>query len=113
MPKLTAQGRFWIGSESGIVLGPGRAELLERIAAEGSISKAAASMAMSYRQAWGLVKSMNERAAKPLVERQAGGAAGGGAKLTKSGEKALALYQELDREAKDFLKKAERKLRGI
>ena len=40
-------------------MGPGKADLLERIARTGSISAAAREMDMSYRRAWQLVESMN------------------------------------------------------
>ena len=58
--------------------GPGKADLLERIAAEGSISKAAKSMEMSYSRAWQLVDAMNHSFRQPLVESSAGGRKGGG-----------------------------------
>ena len=50
--------------------GSGKAALLEKIAATGSISKAARSMGMSYRRAWLLVEAMNK-----LLQRAAGGGA--------------------------------------
>lgn len=100
--KLQVQGRFWVGSEQGIVLGPGRVELLEHIEELGSINKAAAAMEMSYRQAWGLVKSMNERAPSPLVVRMAGGKEGGGTRLTEAGRRALRVYREIGAELQHF-----------
>src|SRR5471032_454821 len=45
---------------SGSALGPGMAELLERIGALGSIRKAALSMDMSYRKAWLLIKGLQQ-----------------------------------------------------
>lgn len=40
-------------------MGPGKADLLDAIAAQGSISAAAKAMGMSYRRAWMLVDTMN------------------------------------------------------
>ena len=40
-------------------MGPGKAELVERIAETGSISAAARAMGMSYRRAWQLVEALN------------------------------------------------------
>lgn len=111
--KLQVQGRFWIGSDHGIVLGPGRVELLEHIDELGSINKAAAAMEMSYRQAWGLVKSMNERAHAPLVVRTAGGKEGGGTHLTDAGRKALQLYREIGAELQHFYAKANARIGKI
>jgi molybdate transport system regulatory protein len=76
--------------------GPGKADLLERIASEGSISKAAKSMEMSYSRAWQLVDAMNNAFRKPLVEPKTGGKKGGGAALTKAGEEMLSLYRKME-----------------
>jgi molybdate transport system regulatory protein len=77
--------------------GTGKADLLERIAAEGSISAAAKSMDMSYSRAWQLVDSMNAAFKRPLVESSAGGKHGGGATLTQLGEEVLTLFREMER----------------
>lgn len=78
--------------------GPGKAELLEHIAAEGSISKAAKAMEMSYSRAWQLVDAMNNDFRKPLVESSTGGKKGGGAVLTKSGEEVLSLFRKMEQQ---------------
>ena len=78
--------------------GPGKADLLERIAAEGSISKAAKSMEMSYSRAWQLVDAMNQSFRKPLVESTAGGRKGGGATLTAMGKDVLALFRKMEKQ---------------
>ena len=46
-------------------IGPGKIELLEQIAAFGSISAAARGMEMSYKHAWDLVEEMNQIFGKP------------------------------------------------
>jgi molybdate transport system regulatory protein len=76
--------------------GPGKADLLDRIAAEGSISRAAKAMDMSYSRAWQLVDAMNSAFRKPLVESSAGGKRGGGAVLTRHGQEVLDLYRKLE-----------------
>lgn len=78
--------------------GPGKADLLERIAAEGSISKAAKSMEMSYSRAWQLVDAMNQSFRKPLVESTAGGRKGGGATLTAMGKDVLAIFRKMEKQ---------------
>jgi molybdate transport system regulatory protein len=77
--------------------GTGKADLLERIAAEGSISAAAKAMDMSYSRAWQLVDSMNAAFKRPLVESSAGGKRGGGAALTQQGEEVLSLFREMEK----------------
>lgn len=80
----------------GIVMGPGRADLLSFIAATGSISAACREMKMSYRRGWTLVESMNNSFTAPLVETSKGGAEHGGARLTKLGEAVLVAYRKLE-----------------
>lgn len=77
----------------GAMLGPGKAELLERIRDTGSISAAGRGMSMSYKRAWMLVEEMNTAFAAPLVLSTRGGVGGGGARLSPTGETVLQLYR--------------------
>ncbi|HLZ79252.1 MAG TPA: ModE family transcriptional regulator [Sphingomonas sp.] len=92
MLKLKAQ--FFCGDE--IAMGPGKAALMEAIIREGSISAAARAIGMSYRRAWLLVDAMNRCWAEPLVETAAGGARGGGARLSETGVTVLAQYRAME-----------------
>ncbi len=78
--------------------GPGKAELLEHIIAEGSISKAAKAMEMSYSRAWQLVDTMNKDFKKPLVELSTGGKKGGGAVVTKTGQEVLSMFRKMEQQ---------------
>ncbi|SHO60976.1 molybdate transport system regulatory protein [Pseudoxanthobacter soli DSM 19599] len=73
--------------------GPGKAQLLELIASEGSIAAAGRAMGMSYRRAWLLVEDMNALFDAPLVAAQHGGQGGGGAVVTPEGMAVLARYR--------------------
>ena len=99
------KGRMWIEGASGTFLGCGRVVLLERIAAFGSISKAAKSMDMSYRHAWELVDSINRQAGRPLIETSVGGKKGGGTKLTEAGKEAVEGFWNIYEKFKHFLEK--------
>lgn len=83
------RGRFWIESPQGTFLGQGRVALLERIREHGSISAAARSIEMSYRQAWALVNSMNTYSHTPLVSSATGGRAAAAQVLPKRAKKPL------------------------
>lgn len=76
----------------GAMFGPGKADLLGRIAETGSISAAGRAMGMSYKRAWLLVDEMNGAFVEPLVTSSRGGPGGGGALLTDAGAKVLRLY---------------------
>jgi len=85
--RLVVEGGDW--------LGPGKADLLEGIAETGSISAAGKRMGMSYKRAWGLVDVMNAMFQAPLVSASRGGASRGGAELTDTGQRVLALYRRM------------------
>ena len=89
---LEWRGRLWLEGEEGTFLGYGRVVLLERIREYGSLAQAARSMEMSYKHAWDLLDSMNRQAGCKLVETSRGGKSGGGARLTATGEKAIAVF---------------------
>ena len=78
----------------GAMLGPGKAELLARIAETGSIAAAGRQMGMSYKRAWTLVEELNAAFVNPLVQSARGGPGGGGATLTATGAEVLRLYHE-------------------
>ncbi|SUZ33468.1 Molybdenum-pterin-binding protein MopA [Roseibaca ekhonensis] len=78
------------------MLGPGKADLLERIGQTGSIAAAGRSMSMSYKRAWMLVETMNAAFREPLIESSRGGAKGGGARLTEAGAEVLSNYRKLE-----------------
>lgn len=101
--KYDVTFRLWVNAGGEKVLGIGRVELLERIHATGSISKAALGMKMAYRQAWQMVEEMNARAHSPLVEKKIGGKSGGGALVTEAGLKAIADFHRLEDKVRAFI----------
>ncbi|WP_201984018.1 winged helix-turn-helix domain-containing protein [Hymenobacter rubidus] len=105
-------GRLWLETEDGRFLGIGRLELLEQIAALGSISKAAQAMGMSYKRAWDLVSSMNAQAASPLVATQTGGSKGGGAAVTEAGQEAVVAFKALQARFQEFMALETKHLQG-
>lgn len=92
-PPLKIKIQLHCGDE--IAMGPGKADLLEAIRAQGSISAAGRAMGMSYRRAWLLVDAMNRCWQGPLVETSPGSAHGGGARVTPLGEAVLSHYRAL------------------
>ena len=93
MARLKLKLQLYCGDE--IAMGPGKADLLEAIIREGSISAAGRALGMSYRRAWLLVDTMNRCFCAPLVETHPGGGKNAGARLTPAGEAALAAYRAL------------------
>jgi molybdate transport system regulatory protein len=97
MPRLgplKIKAQLLCGDE--FAIGPGKADLLEAIQREGSISAAGRALGMSYRRAWLLVDSMNRCWSAPLVETTPGGGEGRGARITPLGQQVLAAYRALE-----------------
>jgi len=95
---------------SGSALGPGMAELLERIGQYGSIRKAAAAMDMSYRKAWLLLKGLQQTFGGPVIVTETGGPGGGGARLTELGGRLLRTFRAIEANA---TRAAERELQQL
>jgi molybdate transport system regulatory protein len=103
MPKGDA-GRYRgltlrVLSKSGPAMGPGKAELIERIAETGSISAAGRAMGMSYRRAWQLVESLNAAYREAVVVTAVGGERGGGARVTPYGRRLVAQFRAMELKA--------------
>jgi molybdate transport system regulatory protein len=96
MPRLSI--RIYLDTPTR-ALGPGMIQLLDGVARDGSIRKAAAAMEMSYRKAWLLIQGMQETFGGPVVTTTIGGTTGGGAELTELGETLLRIYRQIERRA--------------
>jgi len=96
-----------------VLLGPGKADLLEAIGRLGSLREAAIELDMSYMRAWKLVQTMNDGFRGPLVLFHRGGPARGGAELTATGRSALRLYRSMEAESLRASKRAWQELRKL
>jgi len=108
--KVQVRSKVWLEAQGRPFLGPGRLELLQYIDKQGSISRAARLLKMTYRKAWGQIKAMEEQLDLPLVEKQAGGAGGGGARLTPEARELLSKYFRL---AQGIEEEVDRRFREI
>jgi len=95
-PPGPARLRLRVLLGPGIMLGPGKADLLQGIRETGSISASGRRLKMSYKRAWDLVDAMNRDFIEPVVHTSKGGSGGGGAVLTAWGEDVLALYRRIE-----------------
>lgn len=96
--RLKLKLQIMCGDE--IAMGPGKADLLDAIAAHRSISAAGRALGMSYRRTWLLVDAMNRCWQGPLVATTPGNQKAG-AHLTPLGEAVLAGYRRLQSDAED------------
>jgi molybdate transport system regulatory protein len=109
VPEVRPRIRVTRGAE--ILLGPGKADLLEAIRRAGSLRGAAAAAGLSYMRAWNLVQILNRAFREPLVETERGGSRRGRAVLTPLGEEVLLLYRAMEAESAKAIAPAWRRLR--
>jgi molybdate transport system regulatory protein len=102
---IVVKSKVWLEKDGKLFMGWGRATLLERIDQLGSISAAARSMKLAYRNAWLWVEAMNRLAPQPLVEKSTGGARGGYARLTEEGRKIVREYKEKRASVRELISK--------
>lgn len=100
---IVVRSKVWLEKDGKLLMGWGRATLLERIDQLGSISAAARSMKLAYRNAWLWVEAMNRLGPEPLVEKSTGGARGGYAHLTETGRRIVREYKEKRASVHDIL----------
>ncbi len=93
-PRLL-RGQVWVEQGGKPIMTEEGADLLEQIAAWGSLSEAGRRLRFSYRKAWMLLNALNSRWPRPLVHTATGGKKGGGATLTDLGRHVLSTYRDL------------------
>ena len=80
---------------SGNRVGPGKIQLLEQIAALGSVSAGGRALDMSYRRAEELIDELNTMFGQPVVLSKSGGKNGGRASLTPFGLSLISRYRAI------------------
>ena len=63
---------LWLETEGHMLFGLGRIQLLEQVERLGSLNQAAKALGMSYRAAWGRIKSTEEALGEPLLAKASG-----------------------------------------
>src|SRR5699024_4901954 len=97
---MKIKSKFWIEESGEKVFGAGPCMLLEMVERLGSLSRAAASLSMSYSKAWSIINRAEKILGYSLLERRSGGVGGGGSRLTDDAKALIKSY-------KSFIRKAE------
>ena len=84
--------------------------LLQALQDTGSITRAARTAGLSYKGAWLLLDAAGNLASEALLESVAGGAGGGGSRLTTAGQSLLDAWRVLHVEHQAFLRQQEERL---
>lgn len=94
--------KVWLSGESGEnILGDDKWQLLKEIQKNGSLKAAADRLGISYRKAWGDMKSAEKHLGFQLIQKIRGGRQGGNTFLTDEGSRFIKLYDDFH---KDFSK---------
>lgn len=72
----TVRLHIWLEAAEGVFFGMGREFLLQGIEKHGSLKKAAEAMGMSYRAAWGKIKTTEKILNVSLIEKRGGNRSG-------------------------------------
>ncbi|GAG84363.1 unnamed protein product, partial [marine sediment metagenome] len=79
--------------------------ILQAVHEEGTITKGAQKLGMSYRYAWGVIKKIEKKLGIRIVETFKGGnVGGGGAKVTEYGLQLIKTFSKLNSEFEEVLK---------
>jgi molybdate transport system regulatory protein len=99
------KAKLWLEIDNKCIIGQGRAELLNKIKEQGSLTKVAKSMKMAYSHAWSEIQEISIAVGDPVVETVTGGKQGGSSRLTQLGEDILKRYDEETSRLEDYLSK--------
>jgi molybdate transport system regulatory protein len=85
--------KLWLEQDGKLALSGYRVRMLRLIDETGSLSDAAARMGLSYRRAWGKLREIEANLGVKLVDSEAGGAGGGGSRLTDDGRRLVEIFE--------------------
>ncbi len=89
------RSKVWIERDGEVLLSEWRVNLLEAVDRTGSLARAAAAVDVPYRTAWDRIREMEDRLGCRLLERESGGADGGGSRLTDAARDLIARFHRV------------------
>ncbi len=93
-PKIDAL--LALRGDGRLLVGRDRIAMLEAVAEQGSITKAAQALGFSYKGAWDAIAAINNLLPRPAVLTQAGGRRGGFAEVTEEGRRLIVAFRRLE-----------------
>lgn len=103
MANITIQCKIWLELDGTMFFGRGRLEILRGIMEYGSLAETARHLNMSYRAAWGRLKSSESRLGQKLTEKIPAAGRGQHLVLTPLGRALVAEFQSLEEQVAQFL----------
>jgi molybdate transport system regulatory protein len=96
--EMAIEALVTLKSDGAPAVGRERIRLLEAVAREGSITAGAKAVGITYKAAWDALEGMTNLFGQPILEKRAGGRAGGGASLTQTGIRVIQAFHRLEAE---------------
>lgn len=103
MAEVRIQCKIWLEKDGQIFFGRGRLELLQGIMTYGSLAETARHLGMSYRAAWGRLKTSESRLGRKLTVKVPAAGRGQRLVLTPLGEALVADFLDLEAQLARFL----------
>ncbi len=100
---MEARTKVWIAEDGKPIIGAGKVALLKVIDEERSLKKACEKLKISYKHAWNVLNTMNERIGEDVVRTVRGGK-NQGTFLTDKGRKLIEEYERNDQFVQDTMK---------
>jgi molybdate transport system regulatory protein len=110
MGGIQIQCKIWLERNEEVLFGRGRLELLRGIRAHGSLAETARHLGMSYRAAWGRLKSSEERLGHKLAEKVPAEGRGQKLILTPLAEALIDDFLELEKLVARFIQDHQQKI---
>ena len=103
MSSIQIHCKIWLEKDSQVLFGQGRLELLQGIREHGSLAETARHLGMSYRAAWGRLKSSENRLGHKLAEKVPAEGRGQKLILTPLAESLIGDFLELEQQISVFI----------
>ncbi len=107
---MEAKFNLWLEKNGRVALSRWRVQLLEAIAATGSISGAARALNVPYRRAWEKVHEIETALGFRVLTTATGGEGGGGAALTPEAENAIRQFHTLSAGLEDEIQRRQQRI---
>jgi molybdate transport system regulatory protein len=103
MAAIQIHCKIWLERDNEVIFGQGRLELLQGIREYGSLAETARHLGMSYRAAWGRLKSSESRLGHKLAEKVPAEGRGQKLILTPLAESLIQDFLELEQHVSAFI----------
>lgn len=102
---MNVKFKIWFEQNGSVAFSEGRKMVLEAVDKTGSLNAAAKELGMSYRAAWGKIKTTEKALGVRLLDVTTGGRGGGGAVLTPAAKELISEYRKYNNRVSALVEK--------